>query len=85
MEQQAKKGKSKKKKKDMKKLYDSAACVLLVPTGHHGTSPALWPAAGYTAVSIPYFYPARPQKALPLKGGAHILIYVYQFQGGLLK
>lgn len=42
--------------------------LLLVPIGHHGTRASVWPAAGYTAVSIPYFYPARPQKALPLKG-----------------
>lgn len=49
------------------------------------TKPEVWQAACYTAVSIPYFYSARPQRALPLKGGAHILSYVYQFQGGLLK
>lgn len=38
-----------------------------------------------SAVSIPYFCSARPQRALPFKEGAHILSYVYQFQGGLLK
>lgn len=32
--------------------------------GHHRSRPAC-----YTAVSIPYFYSAHPQRALPLKGG----------------
>ena len=67
-------------------LTERDTCVLLVPFGHHVTRPAVCAAAACsTAVSIPYYYSAHPQRALPLKGGAHILSYVYQFQGGLLK
>lgn len=37
--------------------------------GRRRTRPVVWPPACYPAVSIPYFYSAHPQRALPLKGG----------------
>lgn len=55
------------------------------PLATTGTRPSVCPAAGYTAVSIPYFLPGSPPEGLAFKRRAHVLSYVGQFQGGILK